>query len=164
MRNASVFPAATFNGKRADRVPSRGFVAPTRWVAGNHDIGNKPMADGKGQVSAERIARYQTLLGAPFYAVDLLPGLRVILKASGVREAIEAAGAELRYLPPYSPDFNPIENLWSKVKGKLQSLAARGIDTLHDAIADALTTVTPADCVGFFRHCGYAATLERALL
>src|SRR5687768_11700483 len=88
----------------------------------------------------------------------------ILHKASGVREAIEAAGAELRYLPPYSPDFNPIENLWSKVKGKLQSLAARGIDTLHDAIADALTTVTPADCVGFFRHCGYAATLERALL
>jgi len=101
---------------------------------------------------------------------NLRPGDVVVMdnltphKASGVREAIEAAGATLRYLPPYSPDFNPIENLWSKVKGKLRSLAARTIDTLHDAIADALTTVTPADCVGFFRHCGYAATLEGALL
>jgi transposase len=101
---------------------------------------------------------------------QLRPGDVVVMdnltphKASGVREAIEAAGAALRYLPPYSPDFNPIENLWSKVRGKLRSLAARGIDTLHDAIADALTTVTPADCVGFFRHCGYTATLEGAPL
>ena len=101
---------------------------------------------------------------------QLRPGDVVVMdnltphKASGVREAIEAAGATLRYLPPYSPDFNPIENLWSKVKGKLRSLAARGIDTLHDAIADALSTVTPADCVGFFRHCGYLDTSNRAQL
>lgn len=85
-------------------------------------------------------------------------------KASGVREAIEGAGAELRYLPPYSPDFNPIENMWGKVKGVLRSLAARGIDTLHDAIGVALGTVTPADCAGFFRHCGYTATLKGAPL
>ena len=103
-------------------------------------------------------------------APQLRPGDVVVMdnltphKASGVREAIEAAGATLRYLPPYSPDFNPIENLWSKVKGKLRSLAARTIDTLHDAIADALTTVTPADCVGFFRHCGSLDTSNGAQL
>jgi transposase len=85
-------------------------------------------------------------------------------KAPGVREAIESAGATLRYLPPYSPDFNPIENLWSKVKGVLRSLAARSVDALHDAVAAALTTVTPADCVGFFQHCGYAATSNGARL
>lgn len=83
-------------------------------------------------------------------------------KAQGVREAIESAGAELRYLPPYSPDFNPIENMWSKVKGKLRSIAARSIDSLHDAIGTALATVTPDDCIGFFRHCGYVATSDGA--
>jgi transposase len=103
-------------------------------------------------------------------APQLRPGEVVVMdnlaphKAPGVREAIESAGAELRYLPPYSPDFNPIENLWSKVKGKLRSLAARGVDALHDAIGVALATVTPGDCVGYFRHCGYAATSKGAPL
>jgi transposase len=85
-------------------------------------------------------------------------------KAPGVREAIESAGATLRYLPPYSPDYNPIENMWSKVKGALRSIGARSIDSLHDAIAAAVGTVTPGDCAGFFRHCGYAATSNGAQL
>jgi transposase len=103
-------------------------------------------------------------------APELRPGDVVVMdnlsphKASGVREAIEGAGATLRYLPPYSPDFNPIENVWSKVKGRLRSLAARSVDALHDAFGTALATVTPADCVGFFRHCGYAATSNGAQL
>jgi transposase len=103
-------------------------------------------------------------------APQLRPGDVVVMdnltphKAAGVRETIESAGAELRYLPPYSPDFNPIENMWSKVKGKLRSLSARSIDSLHDAIASALATVTPSDCVGFFRHCGYFATSNGAQL
>lgn len=79
-------------------------------------------------------------------------------KASGVREAIESAGAMLLYLPPYSPDFNPIENMWSKVKQWLRSTAARTFDALCDAIAAALHAVTPDDCLGFFQHCGYVAT------
>ena len=85
-------------------------------------------------------------------------------KASGVREAIESVGAELLYLPPYSPDLNPIENMWSKVKGKLRSLAARSIESLQEAIAAAVGTVTPDDCIGFFRHCGYVATSNGAQL
>jgi transposase len=85
-------------------------------------------------------------------------------KASGVREAIESVGATLRYLPPYSPDFNPIENMWSKVKGTLRSLAARSVESLHDAIATALATVTTSDCIGFFRHCGYIDTSKGARL
>jgi transposase len=78
-------------------------------------------------------------------------------KASGVREMIEAAGATLIYLPPYSPDFNPIENMWSKVKQHLRSAAARTYDTLLAAIAAALRTIALDDCLGFFRHCGYLA-------
>ena len=77
-------------------------------------------------------------------------------KAAGVKEMLEAAGAKLLYLPPYSPDFNPIENMWSKVKQHLRSAAARTFDALQEAVTSALTTITAEDCVGFFRHCGYA--------
>lgn len=77
-------------------------------------------------------------------------------KASGVREAIEAAGAVLLYLPPYSPDFNPIENLWSKLKRYLRSAAARTFDSLCEAVAAGLKTITENDCRGFFQNCGYA--------
>jgi transposase len=77
-------------------------------------------------------------------------------KASGIREAIEAAGASLLYLPPYSPDFNPIENMWSKLKTHLRSAAARTFDDLCDAIATGLKTITLNDCHGYFQNCGYA--------
>jgi transposase len=73
-----------------------------------------------------------------------------------VRAAIEAAGATLVYLPPYSPDFNPIEAMWSKVKQSLRSAAARTFEALLDAIRSALASVTAADCLGFFTGCGYA--------
>jgi transposase len=77
-------------------------------------------------------------------------------KAAGIAEAIQAAGASLLYLPPYSPDYNPIENMWSKVKTHLRSAAARTFDDLCTALADALKTITRADCQGFFSNCGYA--------
>ena len=80
-----------------------------------------------------------------------------------VRELIESAGAELLYLPPYSPDFNPIEMIWSKVKRLLRSMAARSIATLHKAFGTAMSAVTPRDILGCFRHCGYA-TSSSALL
>lgn len=79
-------------------------------------------------------------------------------KVAGVRQAIEAAGARLIYLPPYSPDYNPIENMWSKVKGYLRSAAARTVEELGKAIETALARVTAQDCKGFFRKCGYQAT------
>jgi transposase len=77
-------------------------------------------------------------------------------KRPQIRWLIEAAGASTLYLPPYSPDFNPIEMIWSKVKGLLRSLAARTIDTLHNAFGRAFAAVTPGDIRGCFRHCGYA--------
>ena len=77
-------------------------------------------------------------------------------KVTGVREAIEAVGARLRYLPPYSPDFNPIENMWSKIKQRLRSLAPRTTEALLKASADAFDTITPADCHGFFLYAQYA--------
>lgn len=76
-------------------------------------------------------------------------------KAVGVREAIESVGADLWYLPPYSPDFNPIEKLWSKVKAYLRRIAARGFDTIGHALADVLRTVSPTECGNYFNSCGY---------
>ena len=72
--------------------------------------------------------------------------------------APEAVDASLLYLPPYSPDLNPIEAMWSKVKQSLRGAAARNSRTLLKAIGDALRTVTLQDCQGFFRGCGYPAT------
>lgn len=72
-----------------------------------------------------------------------------------VRSLIEAHGCTLLYLPPYSPDFSPIELAFSKIKGQLKSLAARTKQTLADAVAEACHTVVPADVAGWFKHCGY---------
>ena len=77
-------------------------------------------------------------------------------KVAGVRETIEAAGARLLYLPPYSPDFNPIENLWSKVKQILRRLALRNAKALLQAAATAFDSISITDCQGFFSHAQYA--------
>ena len=76
-------------------------------------------------------------------------------KVEGVREAITAVGADVIYLPPYSPDFNPIENLWSKLKGYLRSAEARTHDTLHQAIQDGLNLINLEDIRNWFVHCCY---------
>lgn len=72
-----------------------------------------------------------------------------------VRSLIEAHGCTLLYLPPYSPDFSPIELAFSKIKGQLKSLAARTRQALTDAVAEACHTIVPADIVNWFKHCGY---------
>ena len=77
-------------------------------------------------------------------------------KVAGVREAIEARGASLLYLPPYSPDLNPIELAFSKLKRLLRTAAARTMDALCDAVGTALGHYTPNECAAYLRHCGYA--------
>jgi transposase len=77
-------------------------------------------------------------------------------KRPQIQRLIEAAGAKVLYLPPYSPDLNPIEMIWSKIKRLLRSFAARTIEGLHDAFGQAFAAVTPSDIAGCFRHCGYA--------
>ena len=72
-----------------------------------------------------------------------------------LQTAIEAVGATLEYLPPYSPDFSPIEKCWSKLKEILRAKAARTRDTLDAAITTAFTMITPQDARGWFAHCGY---------
>lgn len=79
-------------------------------------------------------------------------------KSPAIFQAIQEAGAQLLYLPPYSPDFNPIEKMWSKLKEKLRALAARTQQELLDAIANALQSVTASDAQGWFTSCGYRHT------
>lgn len=76
-------------------------------------------------------------------------------KVAGVREAIEAAGATLRYLPAYSPDLNPIENAYSKLKALMRKGGARTVDALAKLVGRSITAFTPDDCCGYFRHAGY---------
>ena len=96
-----------------------------------------------------------------FLVPTLRPGDTVVMdnlsshKVKGVREAIEAAGAALLYLPPYSPDLNPIEQFFSKLKSLLRKAGARTLETLIDAVADALPRFTPKECENFFAHSGY---------
>ncbi|MCZ7582083.1 MAG: IS630 family transposase [Deltaproteobacteria bacterium] len=76
-------------------------------------------------------------------------------KSPAVTHLIEAVGAQVRYLPPYSPDLNPIEKMWSKIKAYLRKVKARTLDALFRAIGEALRTVTADDAFGWFKSCGY---------
>jgi transposase len=76
------------------------------------------------------------------------------------REAIEAAGARVEYLPQYSPDYNPDEQVWSKTKTILRRMAKRTVDGLLAVVGQAISTITPKDCIGYFKHCGYCNNLS----
>jgi transposase len=101
---------------------------------------------------------------------ELGPGDVVVMdnlsshKRRRVRTLIEAAGARLAYLPPYSPDLNPIELVFSKIKQLLRSLAQRTKDALWRSMQSVLDAVTARDSRHCFRHCGYVATLEEEVL
>ena len=92
---------------------------------------------------------------------ELKPGDIVVMnnlgshKGPAVRRAIEGAGASLLYLPPYSPDFNPIENAFAKLKALLRKAAERTIGALWDRIGVLLDTFTPAECENYFKAAGY---------
>ena len=103
-----------------------------------------------------------------YVSVCLLPTLKagdvVVMdnlschKTTEVERLIRSVGAEVRYLPAYSPDLNPIEQMFSKLKEFLRARAARTVDDLIDALGDALRTVTPSDLLGWFQHSGYRYT------
>ncbi len=110
-----------------------------------------------GSVNAATFLGYVERMLAP----SLRPGDIVVMdnlaahKVTGVVEAIEAVGATVWYLPPYSPDLNPIEKLWSKVKSHLRAVGATTLEGLIQAIGDALRAVAPDECLNYFRSCGY---------
>ena len=113
-----------------------------------------------GPVNAETFAGYVEECLVP----ALEPGDILIMdnlpahKSVRVTKAVEGAGCALVYLPPYSPDLNPIENMWSKVKAILRKAAARTFEALLDAVGESLRAITFEDCLGYFEHCGYGDT------
>lgn len=76
-------------------------------------------------------------------------------KADGIRQAIETAGCTLLYLPPYSPDFNPIENAFSKLKALLRARAERSVDALWNTVGDIVKLFEPQECANYFAAAGY---------
>ncbi len=95
-----------------------------------------------------------TLKRGDIVVMDNLPAHKV----AGIEQAIEAAGATLLYLPPYSPDFNPIEPAFSKVKAHLRKAAEHTIPRLVRRIGRIVTDFSPQECRNFFRHAGYVRT------
>jgi transposase len=130
------------------------FVAALR-----HDRLTAPMVVD-GPMNGRVFREYVRQVLAP----TLSPGDIVVMdnlsshKAAGVREAIEAKGAMLVYLPPYSPDFNPIEMVYSKLKWLVRSVGPTTVDALWRFLGQALDRFSPIECLNYFRHCGYAAT------
>jgi transposase len=137
-------------------VPHGHWKTTTFVGALRHDRMTAPMVlDGPMNGAAFQAYVEQVL------APTLRPGDIVVLdnlpahKPAAVRQAIEASGAELRFLPPYSPDFNPIEMAFSKLKAWLQKTAARTIDDLWNAIGAAIEQFTPTECRNYFQAAGY---------
>jgi transposase len=99
-------------------------------------------------------------------APTLRPGDVVVLdnlavhKQPDVRAAIERVGARLRFLPPYSPDFNPIEQVFAKLKAFLRAVRPRTFDQVCELVAIALTFFTPTECQNYVRHCGYRLAVQ----
>lgn len=113
-----------------------------------------------GQMTGEWFQAYAEQVLAP----TLKPGDIVILdnlpshRNNNARMAIEAKGARMMFLPPYSPDFNPIENAFSKLKAYLRREAARTMEHLWEAIGRAIDTFTPVECTNYFTAAGYDPT------
>jgi transposase len=111
----------------------------------------------RGSMNGERFVEYiknnvaPTLKQGDILALDNLKAHKV----KGVSEAIEAVGANVLYLPPYSPEFNPIELMWSKMKANLRKTKARSFEAIERAIETALKTVSLTDTANWFSHCGY---------
>jgi transposase len=99
-----------------------------------------------------------------FLAPSLAPGDVVVLdnlaahRVDGIRQALAAVGASILYLPPYSPDLNPIEQLFAKLKALLRRAAARTRDELWSAIGRLLEAYSPTECSNYLTHCGYGST------
>ncbi len=129
------------------------------FIAGlRHDRIDAPMVidgamDGPAFLTYLHAFLVPTLSAGDIVVMDNLPAHKV----AGVRQAIEAAGAELWYLPPYSPDLNPIEQMFSKLKALLRAAAERSIDDLWRRIGKLLDQFTPQECSHYFAAAGYAS-------
>ena len=146
-------------GERCRAAIPHGHWRTTTLVAGLSTDGIVAPMVMDGAMDGEMFSAYVKTLLAP----RLMPGDIVIMdnlpahKVAGAREAIEAAGATLLFLPPYSPDFNPIEKAIAQIKAFLKKTAARTKAELDDAIARAVDLVTPHNARNYFEACGYQA-------
>lgn len=142
-------------GERAIDYAPHGHWNTTTLVAGlTYERAIAPMALDGPMDTLAFVAYIEHVLipELPANAIVVMDNLAAH-KSPQVQQLIEDAGAHLRYLPPYSPDLNPIELMWSKVKNHLRRAQARTQDELYDAIAQALVAITSRDTRGFFRHC-----------
>jgi transposase len=145
-------------------VPHGHWKTTTFLAALRHDGLSAPCVFD-GAINGVRFRAYVEQGLAP----PLRPGDIVVMdnlsahKVQGVREAIEARGAELLYLPPYSPDLNPIEQVFAKLKALLRTAAARTKGALWQAIGDALDAFTPTECANCLAHAGYVPPKREAL-
>jgi len=150
-RNYGRAPRGTRAG---DDVPNGHWNTTTLIAAITLEGAQAPMVID-GATDTDVFATYLEQVLAPI----LRPGMIVVMdnlsshKSPRIREIIAQQGATLCYLPPYSPDLNPIEMMWSKVKTALRAAKARTQEQLIDAIAAALRTITPNDASGWFKHC-----------
>jgi transposase len=144
-------------GERLRAGIRHGHWKTTTFVAGLRLDGIAAPFVLDGAINRDAFQAYIDLVLVP----ELQPGDVVVMdnlgshKGPAVREAIEAAGASLLYLPPYSPDFNPIENAFAKLKALLRKAAERTVGALWDRIGNVLGTFTPAECANYFRAAGY---------
>jgi transposase len=131
----------------------------TTFVAGLRNTGMAAPMVLDGPINGELFQAYVDQVLVP----ELRPGDVVVMdnlgshKGAGVRAAIEAAGANLLYLPPYSPDFNPIENAFAKLKAALRTAAERTLNGLWATIGRVVPTFTAAECANYFTAAGYDA-------
>ena len=144
-------------GQRLRSGIPRGHWKTTTFVAGLRLTGMVAPFVLDGPMNRSAFLAYGTQVPVP----ELKPGDVVILdnlpahKGSRVRQAIEAAGASLLYLPPYSPDFNPIENAFAKLKALLRKAAERTIEGLWHVIGQLIETFSPHECANYFSATGY---------
>ena len=148
--------------KRGQRLVSaipHGHWKTTTFVAGlGHDGLRAPcVIDGPmdGETFRAYVEQFLVPTLTPDHTVimDNLPAHKVL----GVREAIEATGAKLRFLPPYSPDLNPIEQFFSKLKARLRKAAERSVGTLWTRIGEIVRNIKPDECARYLAHDGYGA-------
>ncbi len=145
------------------------FRAPRNWganvtlLSSMTRLGMGPSLAVEGPTTREIFEAYVDRVLAP----ELRPGQIVVMdnlsahKGPRIRELIEERGCELRYLPPYSPDLNPIEEAFSKVKGTLRRAEARGREALIEAMGKALCAISSRDARGFFEHRGYRLLVQQ---
>lgn len=144
-------------GERCRASVPHGHWKTTTLIAGLRLDGLAAPMVVDGAMNGEMFTAYTEIILAP----TLAPGDIVILdnlpahKVTGARTAIEAKGAFMLFLPPYSPDFNPIEQAFAKLKSILRKAAARTVDALEEAIATALDAFTPDECANYFTNSGY---------